>query len=68
MPKNGETFGQVHESIFGIVLHGITRLGLIVSASASGDFFFLLLLREPGAGEFCVPLFTRCISLVTAVS
>ena len=47
-------------------LHGITRLGLIVSASASGELLFLLLLREPGPGEFCVSFFTRCISLATA--
>ena len=44
-------------------LHGITRLGLIVSASASGELLFLLLLREPGTGELCVPFFTRCILL-----
>ena len=44
----------------------IRRLGLIVSASASGELRFLLLLREPSTGESSVAFFTRCISLVTA--
>ena len=47
-------------------LHGITRLRLIVSASTSGELLFLLLLREPGTGEFCVPFFTTGISLLTS--